>query len=279
MDRAMTLARTTPRAWRYGILVAALVAGGCAFDSASEPPPDSRTPREIIDLGTLVTEDLPERIWGKAYLAANGFEEPNTFDVIRWTFDSGDGVLSGSNAYYRLFNHGGPHVDAPNHIGLEGGLDSYAVDAFTGPVKAFDVSDYATGRSVPIDAFTEQEITAGDIVLIYTGYVPPSTDDAIPDTITLTPDAAEYLASIPVRAYGTDSWSVANLDAEPVDGATKEARAVPIHNAFLSRGIPVYEQLFNVDALLGKDDLWFVGVPLNIENADGMIVRPVVLAY
>ena len=75
-------------------------------------------PRETIDLGALVTEDLPERIWGKALLADNNFSETNSFNVIRWEQDLSGGTISGSNSYYTLFNHGGPHVDAANHIGL-----------------------------------------------------------------------------------------------------------------------------------------------------------------
>ena len=53
----------------------------------------------------------------------------------------------------------------------------------------------------------------------------------------------------------------------------------PVHHSFLSRGIPAYEQLFSVEKLLGKEDLYFVGPPLNIKDGDGMIVRPVVLVY
>ena len=52
-----------------------------------------------------------------------------------------------------------------------------------------------------------------------------------------------------------------------------------IHDAFLSRGIPVYEQLLNLDRLLGKDRLFFVGVPLNMKDGDGMMVRPAVFVY
>jgi kynurenine formamidase len=86
----------------------------------------------------------------------------------------------------------------------------------------------------------------------------------------LTHEAAELLAALPVHAYGTDAFSVDALDD----------RTLPsIHQSFLSRGIPVYEQLFNVDRLLGKSDMYFVGVPLNIKDGDGMMVRPVVLAY
>lgn len=33
----------------------------------------------------------------------------------------------------------------------------------------------------------------------------------------------------------------------------------------------------NVESLLGRERMFFVGAPLNIEAGDGMIVRPVVL--
>jgi len=49
--------------------------------------------------------------------------------------------------------------------------------------------------------------------------------------------------------------------------------------AFLSRGILAYEQLVNVGGLLGKERMYFVGVPLNAKDSDGMIVRPVVFVY
>ena len=52
-----------------------------------------------------------------------------------------------------------------------------------------------------------------------------------------------------------------------------------IHHALLSRGIPAYEQLLNLNKLLGKEKMFFVGVPLNIKEGDGMLVRPVVFRY
>ncbi len=236
-------------------------------------------PGEVIDLGALVTEDLPERVWGKALLASLGFERPNSFEVINWEFEMEGGRVSGSNAYYTLFNHGGPHVDAPNHMSLGGGLDTYPVEAFAGPLKVFDVRQFPRGRSVPPEVFS-RSVRVGDVVLIFTGYSPPETDDAFPETITLSRAAAEYLASIPVRAFGTDAFAVASLqDTTSVEAETETARAVPIHHSFLSRGIPIYEHLFNVDQLLDKGNMYFVGVPLNIREGDGMIVRPVVFVY
>ena len=85
---------------------------------------------------------------------------------------------------------------------------------------------------------------------------------------------------MPVRAFGTDSFSVASLtDQSPVAAASEVARTIPVHFAFLSRGIPIYEQLVNVNSLIGKKNMLFVGVPINVKSGDGMIVRPAVFVY
>lgn len=264
------------------VVVIACVVGLQACSRGDRMAPSEFSPREVIDLGALVTEDLPERVWGRAFLAANGFTRPNSFDVIRWEFEMQDGRVAGSNSYYTLFNHGGPHVDAPNHVSVGGGVDSYPVNAFSGPLKVFDVRAFPPGKSVTENVF-RGSVSPGDIVLTFTGYTPPRTDDAFPESITLTPAAADYLASVPIRAYATDAFSVATIqDTTRVDADSETARAVPIHYAFLSRGIPVYEQLFNVNRLVGRPEgerMYFVGVPLNIHDGDGMIVRPVVFVY
>ena len=88
------------------------------------------------------------------------------------------------------------------------------------------------------------------------------------------------MAGLPIRAFGTDAWSVdPGVDFRPAEPPSNPAEMVPVHHSFLSRGIPAYEQLFSVEKLLGKEDLYFVGPPLNIKDGDGMIVRPVVLVY
>jgi len=267
-------------------LKATILIATCLFALASCSPNEQTElvrsmlePAEIIDLGALVTEDLPERVAGKAFLTANGYERPNSSDVIHWEVERWGGSVSGSNAYYTLYNHGGPHVDAPNHVGLEGGLDSYPIEAFAGPLKVFDVRQFPEGRSIPVEVFSKF-VSPGDVVLIFTGYEPPETDEAFPNIITLTWAAAEYLANVPVRAFGTDAFSVGHSqDPGLIEAESKTAKAMPNHFAFLSRGIPVYEQLFSVDELLNKENMYFVGVPLNIRDGDGMIVRPTVFVY
>jgi len=243
------------------IVVLSVIMLSCSTTNSSDNRPPTFTPSELIDLGALVTEDLPERVWGRGLLKQDGFAKQNSFEVITWTFPIEGGSVSGSNGYYTLFNHGGPHVDAPNHFSEGEGIDSYPVEGFSGPVKVFDVSGYAPGRSVPASVF-QGRVEAGDIVLVLTRYRPPQTDDALPEVRTLTNEAAETLATLPVRAYGTDAWGVDSL----------ADRKIPsIHHSFLSRGIPLYESLFNVDRLLGKERMFFVGVPLNIKGGDGML--------
>lgn len=250
----------------------------CAGGLRHAPQPDF-APTEVIDLGALVTADLPERFWGKAMLKAFGFTRPNQFELVRWSFDSPVGALTGTDAYYTLFNHGGPHVDAPVHMSVGGGIDAFPVGAFSGPVKVFDARRFTPGRTVPIDLF-RGSARPGDIVLIVTGYRGPRGDSDIPVVTTLTQEAAEFLATLPVRAFGTDALGVESPQAaEPGQGDTPGARLGPVHNAFLTRGIPVYESLLNVERLLGRQRMFFVGAPLNIVGGDGMLVRPLVFVY
>ena len=266
--------------WRVmGTIITLLcLLSSCSTKSSNQ---NFQSPKEIIDLGTLVTEDLPERLWGNNFMKANGFNKSNIFENINLEFEMGTEKVSVSNSYYTLFNHGGPHVDAPYHVGLEGGINSYQIKSFTGPLKVFNVSNHLNGRTVTIDVFKDK-INPGDVVLIYTNYDFKlyNSSDSLPQSITLTYEAAKYLANIPVNAFGTDAFSVDTLDDnDPINSESATARAAPIHHAFLSRGIPVYEQLFQVDKLLAKLNMYFVGVPLNIKDGNGMNVRPIVFVY
>lgn len=256
---------------RIVVFTASAVTLSCSAPQPANVPSRNGipAPSEVIDLGALVTADLPERVWGKAFLKQLGFTKPNSFEVLKWSFPVEGGNVSGSNGYYTLFNHGGPHVDAPNHMNAGGGIDSYPIEAFSGPVKVFDVSGYGVGRTVPATVCRDR-VSAGDIVLLMTRYAPPETDDALPEVRTLSNEAAEFLAGLPVRAVGTDAFSI---------DAVGDLRQPSIHQAFLPREIPIYEQLFNVDGLVGKNNAFFVEVPLNIKDGDGMIVRPVVFIY
>ena len=262
---------------RWLCLGAACVCTLAACNAPEESVPAAPVPSEIIDLGVLVTEDLPAKTWGKAMLEQNGFDRNNAFEIL---INDHPGGAQTSNSYYTLFNHGGPHVDAPSHLALGGGVDSFSVESFAGPLKVIDVSAHDPGWSVPLTAFEDAVLEEGDVVLIHTGASPPASDEDLPVVISITPEAARYLASIPIRAFGTDAVSVhAVAHAETIDAADPTMQLAPIHHIFLSKGIPIYEQLENVDRLLGRRRMYFVGQPLNIADGDGMMVRPFVLVF
>lgn len=259
----------------FAISCACLLLSACSGES-TEYSQSIPVPVEIIDLGAVITEQTPEEFWGKALLQEMEFTESNRFDVLARTF----GPVSVSNSYYRLFNHGGPHVDAPNHVGLGAGLDSYPVEAFTGPLKVFDFSQLPIGRSISKEMLIELPIEAGDIVVTYTGFALPEVEGGWPAAIALDYEAATYLAALPIRAFGTDALNVESMtDQSPVPSDDEIARLIPGHHAFLSKGIPVFEQLVHVEKLLGRESMYFVGAPLNIKDGDGMLVRPLVLVY
>ncbi len=246
-------------------------------------PPEQATsvdapfqPSEIIDLGALVTEDLPDRMGWERYRGDHGWIKQNLFEVMHWQA----GPVNASNSYYTLFNHGGPHVDGPNHVGLDGGIDSFPIESFIGPLRVFDVSHLPSGRTVTKDFFEDQLIEPGDIVMIYTHYEAPQSGDEYPTVITLTHEAAEFLGGIPIRAFATDSFTVGVSPGDrPAIPSPEPLDLIPVHHAFLSRGIPIYEQLVNVGQLLDKKRMLFAGVPLNIRDGDGMNVRPTVFVY
>jgi kynurenine formamidase len=254
-------------------LVAVVACAGCQPGSG----PEWRSAR-VIDLGALVTETLPYEVWSQAQLAQFGFNDANTFEDVpnlepMYVVDS----------YYRLFNHGGPHVDAPNHVGSpeNKALDDFAPTAFIGPARVLDVSDLAQGSTISLETVMQAGFRKGEVAILYTGYELPGIDGA-PVYSTLSAEAARYLAELPVHAFATDalsSDSVATYQAAADRGMTRYADLLPVHHAFLTKDILIYEQLQHVDELLGLRDLFFVGVPLNIADGNGMIVRPVVFAF
>lgn len=227
-------------------------------------------PREIIDLGALVTEDLRERTSGTGMVGRS--ERRMSFDFMRR--ENPDGSITGMSSFLTLHSHAGPHVDAPIHFGAGGGVDSIPAERFAGKLAVVDATRYEPGYTIPLGEFEGLDLGPDDIVFIYTAYEAPTGDDQ-PITTTLTREAAEYLADIPVRAFGTDGWGVESF----VRTGNPENDSYSVHQILLSQGIPLYEQLFNLDSLLDKEDMYVVGAPLNIEGGDGMMVRPLVLVY
>ncbi len=235
-------------------------------------------PRAIIDLSQVITEDLPVRVWGHKALSDFGFSDTTEFRIV--TTDQPTYV---SNSYWTLFNHGGVHVDAPNHLERgAGGIDASPLESFVGPIRVLDFRSRLRDEPIALAEIETHEIRPGDVVIVLTGYDPPTGLDELPSYGFLSPEAAQHLAGIPIRAFGTDGLSVDSFRRIydlMGQGVTGYESILPVHFAFLPQGIPVIEGLVNVESLLDEQNAIFVGLPLKVKDGDASPIRATAFIY
>ncbi len=264
---------------RHTALVIALALGilvaGC--QQASEEPPEPSDPRRVVDLSPTITKDLPTRFWGVKTLDLLNFRHSTHFERI--VNEQGTYV---QNSYWTLMNHAGPHLDAPNHMDRSAkGVDAYDLRDLLGRVYLLDYRSLPRDEPIPRSLVEQARIPPGRIVLMLVGYEPPQGPDELPSYPYLSKEAADYLAQLPVKAIGTDAVGVECMrcffsDSGDLSGYEELA---PVHHAFLSREIPVFETLVNLEALIGEDHAVFVGFPLKVKDGDGSPIRAAALVY
>lgn len=261
------------------IFLVVLIIFGCTVDrSHSDFNPDTILPQKIIDLSPVIGEDLPEQKWGKAALKMMGFRGKTNF--VHVGIDSPAYVR---NSYIELFNHGGAHLDAPNHMEKDGmSVEEWDLDKLIGPVKILDATSYKDNSPIPVEPLKELNLSSQDVFMLHVNYTPPQNDEELPSYPYLSSEACEYLASIPVKAVATDALSI-----ESFHGFAKGAEAglsgykdlIPNHHAILTNGIALFETLENISPLLDKENVIFIGFPLKIKNGNASPVRAVAFVY
>ena len=164
--------------------------------------------------------------------------------------------------------HAGTHVDAPLHF-IEGAVDigSMAVETFFGPAVVVEALKQAGELIVPAD-FGAVDVRHGDIVLVRTGWdVRINTPKLYEgDWPGFSGEAVVWLAEHGAKAIGCDSPSA--------DSRSGVAAGAPAHHAALSRGMPIFETLVNLDRIAGRRVL-FVGLPLRLEDVEASPVRAI----
>ncbi len=176
-----------------------------------------------------------------------------------------------------MSDHGPTHVDSISHFDPRPGapsIDKMALDLFYGEAICIDVShvppqQYVTRQDVENGlAKYNLEIKPGDIVLFYTGTWNKYHDT--PQYTTQYPGldegAAQLLADKRVKNFGVDSPSPDN----PI------SKTYPCHMMSRKYGIPHYENLANLDKLVGKR-FTFIAFPLKIRDGFGSPVRAAAL--
>jgi len=143
--------------------------------------------------------------------------------------------------------HSGTHVDAPAHF-IKGGktIDELSLEKFFGKAIVIDAS---SGKGeIAMGEIPEMDL-GNRIVLFCSG------------GRGLSVELAGFLVNAGVKAVGTDGMSIGNEN---------------VHRILLSAEIPIFENLTNLEKLIGRD-FTFMAFPLKIKKGSGSPVRAVAL--
>jgi len=157
--------------------------------------------------------------------------------------------------------HAGTHVDAPFHFVPEGRtIESLPLDIFIGPARvcALDVESQITAADV------KRLDLAGETRVLFktrnSGLLQKPSYD--PTFVSFSVDAAEALAQLGVRLVGLDYLSVARANEQ-----------VPVHRAFLDRGVVLLEGADLSQVAAGHYEL--ICLPIKLAGSDGAPCRAV----
>ena len=182
-----------------------------------------------------------------------------------------------SNTKLTLATHIGTHVDAPYHFHPDGTtVEDMALDRYMGPALLLDLRELARSRTPISISDLQQAGGAPDAVtdkisILFTGWTARESGNAryYSEGPYLSTEGAAYLADNGVNAVAVDF----PIDKHPPTPQST-INDFPVHRLLLGRGIPLIENLINLDQLTGLDfELW--ALPLKLLGGDGAATRAV----
>lgn len=251
-------------------LIIAVTVSAC---SVSHPA----LPRQFVDLSPSIGSDLVERQLGPTIAGAGYIPEPYSEHII----EEGDDFYSVMSVVTML-NHLGSHADPPRHVFREGkSIDQLPLDRFYGEIVFFDFRAKARNHPLSPADFQSKVIEPDSIVIAFVGYEAPSAPGELPTYPYLTGEAAKYLASLEIKAFGTDMPGLMSIvnSASASNDDTSSGPLFEEHTALLEKEIVVIEGLSNLDALVDLNNVVFVGFPIKLEGGTGGPMRAVGLVY
>ncbi len=168
-----------------------------------------------------------------------------------------------------MSSHDGTHIDAPLHF-IPGGMtiDAMPIETTVGPCRVIEIKDE---RHITVAELEPYNIKKGERILFKTQNSPKvyAEREYKGDFVTISLEAAKYLAAKKIRLVGMDYLTIA--DNEPMEMIGY------VHRAFLDNGIFILEALNLAGVEPGDYDL--VCLPLRIEKGDAgpcrVVIRPI----
>lgn len=202
--------------------------------------------KQMIDLSLELYEGMP-KFWGDYHapvkVSITGTYEKNKCLVRK----------------LEMATHSGTHIDAPAHF-FAGAttIDKVPPERFIGRTVVVDLRDIWEGDTIEPSRFSGYELGPDVGVLLATRWHTRwSTGEFYKDFPVLSPDAAAYLADARVKFVAVDI---------PL--------GVDAHRILLGRGIPLIENLTNLDAVTAKE-VTLVALPLKLRDGDAAPARVV----
>jgi kynurenine formamidase len=171
----------------------------------------------LVDL-SVVTHDTPSEA---TPVKVDLLDHRSGAVVLGLTPEDFPGGMAISNETVTLTTHTGTHMDAPLHYGpTSGGAPAKSIDAVPlewcyGPGVRLDVRHVPPGEAITVAHLTdalaaaEHELSAGDIVLLWTGadrlWTTPEYLTSYPG---LSGEGTAFLVERGVRVIGIDAWGL-----------------------------------------------------------------------
>jgi arylformamidase len=214
--------------------------------------------REVVDLSVpMKTLDTP---------VFPGYPQPLR---LNYTTVSKEGYAS---FVWMFAEHTSTHVDSPAHF-FEGALtiDQVPLNRYVGPGVVLDFTKKGKNYDITKEDVEKsleklgQKPAEGSVLLFYTGYTEKGSSPEWMEHPALSESASRCIVSLKPNAVGLDAPSP---DHPPF----------PAHKILLPEKIAIFENLWNLDRVLGKD-FYFVGAPLRLYGGSASPVRALALVF
>jgi arylformamidase len=210
----------------------------------------------IVDLSYPVTSEM---------LVYPGTERP-TFQWIGRVNSEGYNLTR-----MTMLVHTGTHIDAPMHfLDKVKSIDEVPLDSFIGPCKMFRYPIKPNNQEIDLETVHKMGfvLDEGDIFLLSTG-IAEYADTRDYNFLYPYPsiDLLEWLINKRIKAYMTDATSV-----DPVD-----AKDSPRHKKLFIAGIPIVENLCNLNELPSNKHFIVCALPLKLGGREGSPCRAIAM--
>lgn len=176
-------------------------------------------------------------------------------------------LREGTTTYHSLLTvgtHTGTHIDAPRHIDENGaGIDAIDLDRLVGKCRVLDCTNVED--EIHVNDLKPYNIASGERILFKTNNSELDYTEFRDDYISLSGDAADYLAQIGIKSCGIDYLSIKKR-------GSSDTRA---HDSLLNRGIPIIEGLILRDITPGE--YFLCAMPLKLKNGDAGLARVILI--